>query len=479
MNLPSKYPFYLANKPVSSEVDLAVTNKYTGKTVSQISMANAAHIEDAIAAAVNAQKPLAQLASFERKAILKHCVQRFQERKKEFIELLCIEAGKPFKDSEREVNRLISTFEIAAEESTRRYGEIIPLDIVEGSKGYEGFWKRFPIGPALFISPFNFPLNLPAHKIAPAIAVGCPFILKPSLLTPISALIIGEILAETNLPAGSFSILPCENTIAETMVGDSRLKLLSFTGSADVGWHLKSKSGKMKVVLELGGNAACIVDSGEEKNLQRIVDRLIFGAYYQSGQSCISVQRIFIHHSLYDKVKDLMIEKIKTLKMGDPLDPNTFIGPMISEKEANKVNSFIQSALKNGAKCLIGGKRNGVMIEPTLVENVPISEKLYTEEAFGPVALLQPFTDFDSVLEEVNNSRYGLQAGLFTNQYNHIHKAWNTLEVGGIVINDIPSWRGDNMPYGGVKDSGMSREGVCFAMEDLTEIRMLTVYHSS
>lgn len=477
MNIRSKYPFYVANKPEYSDVTLSVTDKYSNNAISTISLADGKTIEQAIQTAVSAQKPLSKLSTYERKNILKHCVKRFTERKQELIQLLCLEAGKPFKDAEREVNRLISTFEVASEEVTRCYGEIIPLDIVEGSKGYTGYWKRMSIGPALFISPFNFPLNLPAHKIAPALAVGCPFILKPSLLTPISALIIGEILSETDLPLGTFSILPCENVDAEKMVGDERLKILSFTGSANVGWHLKSKSEKMKVILELGGNAACIVDNDQKNYLQRVTDRLVFGAYYQSGLSCISVQRIFIHDSLYNDVKLLMIEKIKKLQIGNPSDPNTFIGPMISEQEANKVESIIQSALQSGAKLLIGGKRNGLIIEPTLVEDVPLTEKLYYEEAFGPVALLQPFSNFDEVLKEVNNSRYGLQAGVFTNQFDHIQKAWDTLEVGSVVINDVPSWRGDNMPYGGVKDSGMGREGIRFAMQDLTEIRLLTVFN--
>ena len=477
MDIQSLYQFYLANKPVSSGITLSVTDKYTGKAISDISMANEQVIEQAIEAGVSALKPLSKMAAYERKAILKHCVTRFKERKSELIQVLCLEAGKPFKDAMREVNRLISTFDIASEEATRSYGEIMPLDIVEGSKGYTGYWKRVPIGPALFISPFNFPLNLPAHKIAPAIAIGCPFILKPSLLTPISALIIGEVLAETDLPPGAFSILPCENELAEKMVGDPRLKILSFTGSANVGWHLKNKSGKMKVILELGGNAACIVDSDQNENLQHVTDRLIFGAYYQSGLSCISVQRIFIHESLYETVKVLMIEKIKKLAMGDPSDPNTSIGPLISEKEADKVDAMIRFAVQNRANLLIGGKRNGLMIEPTLVEKVPHTDKLYYEEVFGPVALLEPFSDFDEVLREVNNSQYGLQAGLFTNQFDHVHKAWDNLEVGGVVINDVPSWRGDNMPYGGVKDSGTGREGIRFAMQDLSEIKLLTVFN--
>ncbi len=296
--LQASYPYYLANEPVTPNQDLAVTNKYTGEIATRVAMADVDAIDRAIAAANEATDAMRKMPAFKRQQILEYCVKRFQERFEELAQALCIEAGKPIKDARGEVTRLIDTFKIAAEEATRIYGEVIPMDISPRANGYSGQWKRVPIGPCSFISPFNFPLNLAAHKVAPAIAAGCPFILKPASLTPIGALIIGEVLAETDLPKGAFSILPCHRDGADLFTTDDRLKLLSFTGSPEVGWNLKAKAGKKPVVLELGGNAACIVDEGTD--LEDAVARIVFGAYYQSGQSCISVQRIMVHESLYD-----------------------------------------------------------------------------------------------------------------------------------------------------------------------------------
>lgn len=334
-------------------------------------------------------------------------------------------------------------------------------------------WKRVPIGPCSFISPFNFPLNLAAHKVAPALAVGCPFVLKPASLTPIGALIIGEVLAETDLPEGAFSILPCRRDGADLFTVDERLKLLSFTGSPAVGWDLKARAGKKKVVLELGGNAACVVD--EDAALDDAVQRIVFGAFYQSGQSCISVQRIIVHEKVYHDCREKMVAATKRLKMGDPKDESVFIGPMISEREAERLHQWIQAAISAGAELLCGGRREGAMLEATLLENVPIDQSLCTHEAFGPVAVLSKFRDFDDALDEVNRSVFGLQAGIFTRDIYKAHRAWDKLEVGGVIIGDVPSWRVDHMPYGGVKDSGLGREGVRFAMEDMTEIRLMVL----
>ncbi|MCL4129618.1 UNVERIFIED_CONTAM: hypothetical protein GTU68_061545 [Idotea baltica] len=347
------------------------------------------------------------------------------------------------------------------------------LEISPRARGYQGMFRRVPIGPCSFISPFNFPLNLAAHKVAPAIAVGCPFVLKPASRTPIGALIIGEVLAETDLPKGSFSILPCRRDGADLFTTDDRLKLLSFTGSPGVGWKLKANSGKKKVVLELGGNAACIVD--EDADLDDAIDRLIVGSFYQSGQSCIGVQRILIHRSIYDEVKKRLVAATRDLVAGDPKDDDTFIGPMISISEAERLDDWIQSATSAGATVLCGGNREGAMLEATLLENVPKEQPLCAEEAFGPVAVLSPFDSFDEALNEVNDSVFGLQAGIFTRDLYKMQKAWNRLEVGGVIIGDVPSWRVDNMPYGGVKDSGLGREGIRFAMEDMMEIRNLVI----
>ena len=467
------YPYYLANEPKLPNTDLEVKDKFTGEVATRVALADRNAIDQAIAAAVKAAEPMRKLPAYRRQEILNHCVKRFQDRADELAELLCIEAGKPIKDSRGEVLRLIDTFRIAAEESVRMTGEVMPLDISSRAAAYRGQWKRVPIGPCSFISPFNFPLNLTAHKIAPALAVGCPFVLKPASSTPLGALIIGEVLAETDLPKGAFSILPCPRDGAEQLTTDDRFKLLSFTGSPGVGWDLKAKAGKKKVVLELGGNAACIVD--EDADLKDTVERLIFGAFYQSGQSCISVQRILIHHKVYETFRDRLITETRKLKMGDPRDESVTIGPMISEKEAERLDGWIQSAVKAGGKILCGGRRQGVMLEATLLENVPANEKLSAAEAFGPVALLEPFQDFSSALQTANASVFGLQCGVFTRDIYKIQKAWDELEVGGVLIGEVPSWRVDHMPYGGVKESGLGREGIRFAMEDMTEIRLLVV----
>ena len=474
MKLKDVYPLYLNNKAVQPNTDLDVIDKFTGEVAFRTALATPDVIDEAIAGAVRAAEPMARLASFEKRDVLTHCVTRFQERFDELAYALCVEAGKPIADSEGEVTRLIDTVRIAAEEATRNYGEVQPLDISARAKGYMGMWKRVPIGPCSFISPFNFPLNLAAHKIAPAIAMGCPFVMKPASLTPLGAIIMGEVLAECDiLPEGAFSILPATRDGADLFTTDARLKLLSFTGSPGVGWDLKAKAGKKKVVLELGGNAAVIVD--KDADLDHALARIIFGAFYQSGQSCIGVQRIIIHADIYDKFRDMLVAKTKTLVAGDPKSRDTFIGPMISEKEAARLDDWIQAAVAGGAKLLVGGKREGAMLQATLLENVDRSADAYREEAFGPLAILSRFTDWDAALAEINDSKFGLQAGLFTRDLHKVLEAWDHLDVGGIVVNDVSSYRVDNMPYGGVKDSGLGREGIRFAMEDMSEIRNLVI----
>ena len=467
------YPLYLNNKAAQPNADLAVIDKYTGEVAFRVALADSTTIDAGIAGAVAAAEPMAAMASYERQNVLMHCVSRFKERSEELAYALCVESGKPIKDSEGEVTRLIDTFRIAAEESVRMMGEVKPLDISPRAKGYQGMWKRVPIGPCSFISPFNFPLNLAAHKIAPAVAVGCPFVMKPASRTPLGAIIMGEILAETDLPEGAFSILPASRDGADLFTEDDRLKLLSFTGSPDVGWALKAKAGKKKVVLELGGNAAVIID--HDADLGDALERVIFGAFYQSGQSCIGVQRIIIHDSIYDRFRDMLVARARTLVSGNPHDRDTFIGPMIDVKEAARLEGWIQEAIADGAKLLCGGKRVGAMLEATLLENVPHTAKANREEVFGPLAILSRFADFDAALDEVNDSKFGLQAGIFTRDLFKSLDAWDRLDVGGVVINDVPSYRVDNMPYGGVKDSGLGREGIRFAMEDMTEIRNLVI----
>lgn len=471
--LKDKYPYYLANEAVFANADLEVTDKYSGEVATRVALADPGVIDGAIAAAVAAEKPMAAMAPYERQAILDHCVQRFRARSDELAEALCIEAGKPIRDARGEVTRLIDTFRVAAEEAVRIEGEVLNLEISARAKGYRGYVKRVPVGPCSFISPFNFPLNLAAHKVAPAIAAGCPFVLKPASRTPIGALIIGEVLAETDLPKGAFSILPCHRDGADLFTTDDRFKLLSFTGSPSVGWDLKARAGKKKVVLELGGNAACVVD--QDADLDDAVNRIVFGAFYQSGQSCIGVQRIYVHEAIHARFRDMLVERTRNLKMGNPRDEDTFIGPVISEGEAKRLEDWINEAVQAGGTLLCGGKRDGVMLEPTLLENVPGGCAIVDEEAFGPVAVLEAFSDFDAVLDRVNDSAFGLQAGIFTRDLYKAQQAWDVLDVGGVIIGDVPSWRVDNMPYGGVKDSGLGREGIRWAIRDMTEERLLVI----
>jgi len=473
--LNETYPLYLNNRAAQPNTDLEVTDKFTGEVAFRTALATPDIIDEGIAGAVRAAEPMAKLASYERQDVLMHCVQRFRERSDELAYALCVEAGKPIGDAEGEVTRLIDTFRIAAEEAVRNYGEVQPLDISVRGRGYMGMWKRVPIGPCSFISPFNFPLNLAAHKVAPAIAAGCPFVMKPASKTPLGALIMGEVLAECDiLPEGAFSILPASRDGADLFTCDERLQLLSFTGSPGVGWNLKAKAGKKKVVLELGGNAAVVID--READLEDALDRVIFGAFYQSGQSCIGVQRILIHSEVYGTFKDMLVEKTRTLKAGDPKDRETFIGPMISDKEASRLKGWIDEAVDAGASLLCGGGlSNGTMLEATLLENVPDDCRARNEEAFGPLAILRPFDTYEEALDQVNDSRFGLQAGIFTRDLFKVLDAWDRLDVGGVMVNEVPSYRVDNMPYGGVKDSGLGREGIRFAMEDMSEIRNLVI----
>ncbi len=471
--LKESYPYYLANEPRLPNTGLEVRNKYSGETVARTALADRAAIDEAIGRAVDASGPMRRLPSCRRAEVLHHCVRRFEDRFDELAYALCVEAGKPIRDARDEVTRLIDTFRIAAEEAVRLGGEYLPLDISPRAVGYEAVYKRLPVGPCSFITPFNFPLNLVAHKVAPAIATGCPFVLKPASMTPLGALIIGGILAETDLPKGAFSILPVDRRRADQFVTDERLKLLSFTGSQEVGWTLKTRAGKKKVVLELGGNAGTIVD--RDADLEYAADRITLGAFYQSGQSCISVQRIYIHHEVYDRLTSMLVERARKLRAGDPLDEATSLGPIISEADAARIEEWIGEAVRHGAKVLCGGRRDGVFVEATYLENVKPDDRLSSHEVFGPVATVEPFTDFKDAVAKVNASRYGLQAGVFTKNLDHAFYAWNELEVGGVVINDVSSFRVDSMPYGGVKDSGFGREGIRYAMEEMTEIRLMVL----
>lgn len=472
--LKAQYPLYLANVAVETTSWLDVTDKYSNKVVSRVAQADVQTLDKAIAAAVGAEKSMAALKPFEKQKILLHCVKRFKERSDELTQILVIEGGKPLGSAKAEVLRLISTFQLAADAVTQLdQGVVMPLAVTEAAASYRGMTQRVPVGAVSLISPFNFPLNLTAHKIAPAIVAGCPFVLKPASLTPISAIIIAEVLAETDLPQGAFSVVPCHRDAADSMVTDDRFKLLSFTGSDQVGWDMKARCGRKKVVLELGGNAAVMLE--DDTDVDAALDRLIAGGYSQAGQVCISVQRILAHEKIYDELKEKFVARVKKLKAADPALADTVVGPMIKEKEAIRLKGWIDDAVKQGASLLAGGELNGVMLEATVLENVSPDADVYKNEAFGPVVILEKYRNFEEGIALINNSRFGLQAGVYTQNLNKMFKAWDKLHVGGVIINDVPTFRVDNMPYGGVKDSGLGREGIRAAVLDMTEERVLVI----
>ena len=469
------YPLYLANKAhEGADEALEVVNKYNQETVAEVARADSELLEQAIQKGLEAVPAMQALKPYQKQRILLDCVAKFTERFDEFTEALIAEGGKPEAAAKAEVKRLIATFQFAADAvTTVPEGEVLPLDATEASVGYRGFSKRVPIGLCGFISPFNFPLNLVAHKIAPAIAAGCPFILKPASYTPIGALMIADVLAETDLPEGAFSILPMSSKVADVLVTDERIKLLSFTGSDKVGWDMKARAGKKKVVLELGGNAAVMIEP--DADLEKALPRVITGGYSQAGQVCISVQRVLIHKDIYQSVKDKLVTLAKEVKSGDPSQADVVIGPMIDKGELERIQQWIDEAVEEGATLLCGGEVDGLVMNATILENVSHESKLYKDEAFGPVMILEAYDDFDKGIELANDSRFGLQVGVYSSSINKAMQAWDHIEAGGVIINDVPTFRVDNMPYGGVKDSGFGREGVKYAIEDMTEIRLMVV----
>jgi len=469
------YPLYVAGKAVTTGQWLEVHDKYSNTVYARVALADEKVLEKAISASVKAEVDMATLKPFEKQKVLLHCVKRFNELREELTEILILEGGKPRGAASAEVERLINTFQLAADAVTQLDdGRMLPLAVTPAAARFRGMVKHVPIGAVSLISPFNFPLNLVAHKIAPAIAAGCPFVLKPASLTPISALMIAKVLAETDLPKGSWSVLPCDRQAADILVTDDRFKLLSFTGSDQVGWDMKARAGRKKVTLELGGNAAVLIDADTVID-EALIDRLISAAYGHAGQVCISVQRILVHADLYVEVKKKLIAKLKKIKVDDPKLNTTLVGPMIKEAEAVRLKKWIDKAEKKGAKVLTGGHLQGVLFEPTLLENVDAKLEIYKDEAFGPIAILEKFKEFEQGINTINQSRFGLQAGVYTQNLNKMLYAWDNLHVGGVIINDVPTFRVDNMPYGGVKDSGLGREGIHSAIRDMQEERLLAI----
>ena len=464
-------PIYLAGQFVEAGTPLEVRNPATDEVVATTFQAGAAELEAATMAAVEAFARTKRLASYERRDALAHVAACIERDAEELATLLSNESGKPIRDARGEVARGGLTFRLAAEEATRINGEWLPLDYGAANRGRHGIVRRYPIGPVAGISPFNFPLNLAAHKVAPAIAAGCSIVLKPPSRDPLVMLRVAQYLAETDLPRGAVSILPMDRPTGDRMVGDPRFKLLSFTGSPSVGWKMKAEAGQKKVVLELGGNAGAIVD--ETADLDWAVERLVYGAFAYAGQVCISVQRIYIVRSVYDEFERRFVERTRRVKLGDPLDAATDVGPMVDERAVERTHRWVTDAVRDGARALVAGKAEGRWYGPTVLVDVPRDAMICSEEAFAPVVNLFPVDTFEDAVSAINDSRFGLQCGVFTTSLDRTLLAHDELEVGGVIVNDIPTWRTDAMPYGGVKDSGLGREGLRWSIEDMTEPRLL------
>ena len=465
--------FFVDGKWIEEGDPVEVRAPYDGTVIATVFQGRREHAEAAIAAAVKAFGTTRRLPAFERQRVLRRVSENITERKQEFARTMAQEAGKPIKAARTEVERAIFTFNVAAEESTRIYGEYLPLDWQEFTAGRWGIVRRFPLGPIAGITPFNFPLNLVAHKVAPAIAAGCPLVLKPAPQTPLTALLLAEAVQQAGWPDGGLNVLPLSNEDAGLLVTDERIKLISFTGSAAVGWQIKKNCGKKKVVLELGGNAGVIVHS--DADLAYAADRCVVGGFSYAGQTCISVQRILVERSAFAKFTDFLLEGVKKLKTGDPLDESSDLGPLIRESDAVRASDWIQEAVRAGARLLCGGQRRGPVLEPTVLTGTRPEMKVNCQEIFAPVVTVEPYDDFNQALKQINNSPYGLQAGLFTRDAKLIFNAYEELEVGGLIAGDVPAFRIDHMPYGGVKDSGLGREGLRYAIEEMTEPKLLVM----
>ncbi|MEI6123799.1 MAG: aldehyde dehydrogenase family protein [Bacteroidota bacterium] len=465
------YKFYLAGTFTHSINKFKISNSYTHQVVAEVSVALQSHLETAIVAAQGVEKQLAHMPAFERYEILMHIAELLRQEKETVAQVLSLEACKPLKLALGEVERAIQTFIVAAEETKRLPMEAIGMDWTPAGVGKQGLIKYFPVGLVAGISPFNFPLNLAVHKIAPAIATGCPIVLKPSSSTPLSCLELARIIHQTALPKGALSVLPMHRETGNLLVTDSRFKLLSFTGSPDVGWKMKADAGKKRVVLELGGNAGVIV--APSADWRQAIEKCVLGSFAYAGQVCIHTQRIYVHRKLFANFVKQFVAKTKQLKSGPCDDPQTDISALIDEKNALRVASWVQQAISAGAKLLCGGSRRGAYMPPTVLTNTQSDMLVCCAEIFGPVVVIEPYDDFKTAVAEINNSRYGLQAGVFTDSLSEMDYAFNTIEVGGLMINEVPTFRMDHMPYGGIKDSGLGREGVRYAMLDMLEPKLL------
>ncbi|HEY4633422.1 MAG TPA: aldehyde dehydrogenase family protein, partial [Candidatus Limnocylindrales bacterium] len=468
------HPIYLAGRWVESGDLLPVTNPADPANPAGATYhATPDQYEEAVAAAVRAFEVTRHLPAYERGRILREISAGIKARREELGRLISLEAGKPIRDALVEVDRAVLTFRLGAEEAERITGELIPLDLMPSSKDRVGITRRFPIGPIAGISPFNFPLNLAAHKLAPAIASGNPIVLKPPSKDPLTMLTVAEIVEAAGPPAGMVSVLPMTRELGDRMVADERFKLLTFTGSPSVGWRMKERAGKKKVVLELGGNAGVIVD--RTADLDWAVRRTLVGAFAYAGQVCISVQRMFVHDEVWDAFMERFLAGVAALKLGDPLDPSTDVGPMVDANAAGRTQRWVDEAVAMGGRLLAGGGADGTYFRPTVLTDVPLAAQVCSNEAFAPLVVAFRFTDLDDAIAQVNDSMFGLQTGVFTNDLAGAWRAFGELDVGGVIVNDIPTYRIDHMPYGGVKDSGLGREGLRWAIEDMTELRIMVL----
>jgi len=465
------YQIYVGGHFVSSGTKLDVVNPYSNQTFAQTYLAGKDELEIAIDSAQKVQQQMKFLPSYKKYEILMQIANEIKQDRQRLAEILSMESGKPIKPALTEIDRAIQTFIVAAEESKRLPGEVISMDWTPAGTNKEGIVKYYPVGLVAGISPFNFPLNLAVHKIAPAIASGCPIILKPARSTPLSTLELAKIVDSTELPKGALSVLPMDRDAGNQLVTDERFNLLTFTGSPEVGWKMKRDAGKKRVVLELGGNAGVIVT--QTADLEMAVKKCLIGGFSYAGQVCIHVQRIFVHQSVFEKFTSKIVDAAKRLINGDPLNAETDISVMIDEENALRVEAWINEAVANGAKILCGGKRFGCFVEPTFITQTNNSMKVCSQEIFGPVVTIEKYNDFDEAIRLINDSAYGLQAGVFTNDLKEMNAAFSHLEVGGVMINEVSAYRLDHMPYGGVKNSGFGREGIKYAILDMMETKLL------
>lgn len=465
---------FIKNQWIETEDRLSVLSPWSNEVVGEVCLAGAAEWEAAIVAAQEAALVLKKMSSHERQQLLAALVSGVKARQEELAQTIVAEGGKPVTYARGEMDRGVTTLTLATEEAGRLGGEVLPLDLAAATPGRWGLTRRFPLGPVLGITPFNFPFNLAIHKVGPALAAGDPIILKPSSKTPLTALKLAGIYEQAGLPAGGLQVLPSPTALTEKAVADDRLKALSFTGSAAVGWHLKSVAGRKRVILELGGNAACIVDA--DADLYDAARRAAVGSFAHAGQVCIAVQRLLVHRDVYEAFKEIFLDTIhREIVVGDPSLEETVVGPFIDAAAADQVRGWVKEALDGGARMIAGNLGAGQLMPPVVLENVSREMKVWNREIFGPVATLTPYGDFAEALALANDSEYGLQAGVFTNNLAHAWQAFETLEVGGVILNDAPIFRQDHMPYGGAKASGLGREGVRYAIEELTELRLLAL----